>query len=235
MPGPQSGHDQLLLGAGGRGFFQYPLDAIQTAAAGDGRAADGPVVAEHALAGGLHGGDRTVFRPGRLDQLLRAAPRLAADVEVVAHQVQEGLPADQRGRAMQGLAITAGAGLFDEDQQPRVVAGRFAIDLLAAAADDDAHLLDAGGDDLFEDDLQGRLFHAVQIDEALQRQAVLVRPGRGDHGFANFHAWIPGKVVTNSNCERHHRAGAPVCGSRWSDDWLLARRQTLAPRPSAHH
>ena len=110
MPGPQSGHDQLLLGAGGRGLFQHPLDAIQTAAAGDGRAADGPVVAEHALAGGLHGGDRTVFRPGRLDQLLRASPRLPADVEVVAHQVQEGLPADQRGRAMQGLAIAAGLG-----------------------------------------------------------------------------------------------------------------------------
>ncbi len=101
--------------------------------------------------------------------------------------MQERLPADQRGRAIQGLAIAARAGLFDEDQQPRVVAGRFAIDRLAAAADDDADLFDAGGDDLFEDDLQGRLFHAVQIDEALQRQAILVRPGRGDHGFANFH------------------------------------------------
>ena len=79
---------------------------------------------------------------------------------MVAYQAEEGLPADQRGLGDgQGLTIAPRvAGLFDEDQQPRVVAGRFAIDLLAAAADDDADLFDVGGDDLFKDEILRAVF-----------------------------------------------------------------------------
>ena len=46
---------------------------------------------------------------GRLDQLLGAAARLAADVKMVAHQVQERLVAHELRRPVQGLAISAAA------------------------------------------------------------------------------------------------------------------------------
>ena len=113
--------------------------------------------------------------------------RVPADVEMVAYQVQERLRTDQRCGAVQGLAIAARSGLFDEDQRPRIVARRFTINRLAAGPDDDRHLFDARGEDLLENDLQSRLFHPVQVDESLQRQAVLVWPSGRNHGFANFH------------------------------------------------
>ena len=48
-------------------------------------------------------------------------------------------------------------------------------------------LFDTGAQRLLDDDAQYRLFRAVAIDQGLQRQAALVRPGSRDHRFADFH------------------------------------------------
>jgi hypothetical protein len=86
---------------------------------------------------------------------------------MVADEVQERLIAHERGRAVQGLAVSSGRGLFDELQHPRIIAGRLAIDWLAAATDNDRHLLDARGNYLFQNDLQSCFFRAIEVHEAL--------------------------------------------------------------------
>ena len=58
---------------------------------------------------------------------------------------------------------------------------------MAARADDEANLLDAGGDGFFDDDFEGGLGFAVAVHQALQRQRMLVATGGSDDSFFNFH------------------------------------------------
>ena len=116
---------------------------------------------------------------------------------MIAHQVHEGLPVDERGRSVKGIPIAAGGRLLDERQRPCVVAGRLAVGGLAAGTHHHAYFLDTRGDDFFQNDLQGGFFDAVQIHKSLQRQAVLVGP-RGSHdGSSDLHATLRSHCGSN--------------------------------------
>ena len=112
----------------------------------------------------------------------------AADVEVVADQVQEGLAADELAGAVDGVAIAERLGLRDERQAAGVLAGGVGVGGLVARADHDADFLDAGAQHFFDDDGEDGFFHAVAVDQGLQRQGALVAAGGGDDGFADLHA-----------------------------------------------
>ena len=147
---------------------------------------------------------------------------------MVAHQVKERLLADERGRPIQGLPIAARRRLLDEGQQPGVLAGRLPVGGLAAAADNDADFFNPGGDDLLEDDLQGRLLRPVEVDEALQRQTILVGAGGRNDGLADVHDRVPRLfeikprktesslgVKTAQAARERPRPPAAFCGPIW--------------------
>ena len=68
-----------------------------------------------------------------------------------------------------------------------MVAGSRSISRLITRPDHHANLFDAGGDRLFDDQLQRRLVITVTINQLLQRQTILIGCGRGYHGLANLH------------------------------------------------
>jgi len=140
---------------------------------------------------GLHGRNSRIRRFRRLDQLLRAASRFAADVKVVADQVQERLVAGERRRSKQGFPIAAWFGLLDEGEHSRIVAGGLGIRPFAAGTDDHADPFDSGGNDFFDKDLQCRLLDPINVDEPLQQQTILGRTGGRDHGFRDLHRASP--------------------------------------------
>ena len=65
---------------------------------------------------------------------------------------------------------------------------------LAAAADHDADFFNPGGDDLLQDDLQGRLLRPVDVDEALQGQTILAGTSGRNDGFSDVHDRVPGPL-----------------------------------------
>jgi hypothetical protein len=187
VAGPESWNDQFLLGLGWSGFFEDAIDLIEAGASGYGGPSDCTIVRKHVLTRGLDRGDGTGLGLGRFDELHGATAGLAAHVKVVADQVYKGLAADERRRAVKGIAIPAGNRLLHEGQQPSVIAGSLPVRLLAAGAYDNADLFHAGGNHLFQDYLKSGLFHAIQIDEALEGEAILVGTSGSDDGLAYGH------------------------------------------------
>ena len=112
---------------------------------------------------------------------------------MIAHQVHEGAIADELRRPVQRLAVASRFGLFDESQQPRIIARRLDIRLLIAGADDDTNLLDTGGGHLLDDDLQRRLLHPAKVHKPLQRQPTLLRPRGRNYSTSNVHRRTSGR------------------------------------------
>ena len=76
--------------------FPARVDHVQIRAAGHAPPAHRAVIRQHALARGLHGGHRTLLAAGPSPTNWQGAPpRLAADIQVIAHQVHEGLVAHE--------------------------------------------------------------------------------------------------------------------------------------------
>jgi antagonist of KipI len=63
----KAGHDDLLFGFGGGGFFQDLRDFVQTLASGHEMAADSAVIRKLAFVGSLHGRNRTILNQSDLD------------------------------------------------------------------------------------------------------------------------------------------------------------------------
>jgi hypothetical protein len=139
------------------------------------------------LTGGLHRGDRTALAGGDFHQPLRAALALPADVEVIPHQMEEGIAAHKIPGTVDCVAVAQRFGLGDEVQAARVFARHIGVGFLVAGADDQGDVVHPRGDDLLDENAQDRLLHAVPVDEGLQGQGALSAPGRGDECFGDVH------------------------------------------------
>ena len=195
VAGPQPRHLQGLLRLAGGRLLDDILDLVKVISEGDSPPADGPVVGEHVLAGRLHGGDGAALRLRLLDDLLRTTLGPAADVEVVADEVEERLVAGEGVGQPEGMAIAAGLFLFEEDEPAGVLAGGLGIGALIARADDQGDLVGAGLDDLLKDDPESLLLGSVAVDQRLQRQSPLVPRSCRDDGSVDVHGHLPEPLV----------------------------------------
>ena len=78
-------------------------------------------------------------------------------IEMIADQVKERFADGKRRRPVQCLAVAPRRRLLDERQQAGILARRLPVGRPVCRTDHQADFFNPGGDDLFEDDLQGRL------------------------------------------------------------------------------
>lgn len=190
VAGAQAGDDDPLLGFRGRGLFEDGVDLIEAVAAGQALTADGSELLEVTFAGGLNGGDGAVFGFGDFNEFGGTTGLAAADVEMVADQVEKRLAGGELARAVDGVAVAARFHLFDEAHAAGVVAGDGGVVLSIAGTDHDADLFHASADDLFQEDAEDATLLAIAIDKILKWQTTLRRGGRGDYCFAYPHSFL---------------------------------------------
>jgi hypothetical protein len=104
LAGAETGDDEGAFSEGGGGFFDDGIDGIEIGMAGKGLSADSAVIRQETFVGGLDGRDGAAFAGGDLDEAGGAGAGFAADVEVVADEVEKGdepvkSRADQMARA----------------------------------------------------------------------------------------------------------------------------------------
>src|SRR5205085_5948327 len=119
-------------------------------------AADRAVEGQHILARGLNSRNAAGFGLSHLHELPCTAGLLPADVKMIAYQMQKGIIAYIRMRAMQSMPISARLGLLDKMEPACQIARRRDIRLLCAGADDQANTLDAGAEGFFENNFERR-------------------------------------------------------------------------------
>lgn len=183
MPRTQTRDDELLLGQGGRGLFEDILHFIETIAAGDELAADGTVVGQFAFLGGLHTGDGAFLLRGDGDDLFGAAHIRAADPEVIANEMEEGLVADEFARAVDGMTVATWVALFDELDFAGVFTGGGGVGRGVTGGDDDGDVLTTSADGLVQEDVQGGAGFAIAVHKGLEGESALVPTGGGDDCF----------------------------------------------------
>jgi hypothetical protein len=108
MARSQTGHDKLLLGLCGTGFFKDVFNLVKPLRGGHQPPADDPVVRQLAFVRCLHRGNRTRLGGGHSEQLLGAAFRFVAQVKVIADQKEKRLAAAKFPRAEDGMPIAQG-------------------------------------------------------------------------------------------------------------------------------
>jgi len=189
VAGAQAGDNQALLGFGGGRLLHYLGDFVKALASGDEMAAYGAVEGELAFMRGLDGGDGAILGSGDFHQLLRGALLRAADVEMIADKQEEGSGTGKGAGAKDRVAIAAGGGLLDELQAAGLGAGGGPIGRLIPGTDHDANLLDTGGDDLVDQNLEGGLGKSVAVDEGLKGKRALGLASRSDDGSFDLHGF----------------------------------------------
>ncbi len=102
---------------------------------------------------------------------------------MIADHVEEGIGAREVAGAEDGVAVARRRGLGDEAHTVGVAAGGVCVARLLTGEDDDADLLDVGGERLLDEDAEDGLLLAVTIDQGLKRQRALALAGRGDDSF----------------------------------------------------
>ena len=191
MARPQPRHDQSLLRLGGRGLLDDGVDLVQALAPRHMAPANGAVVGQQALSGCLDGRDGAGFCRSDCHQQLGAVLAGAADVEVVADQVQKRVAPHEFPGAVDGVAMATRLCLGDEMEAPHVLPGYLGVGFLVARVDHNRDLFDAGGGHFLHENAQHRLLDPVAIGEGLQWQGALFAPGGGNDGFGDFHAKFP--------------------------------------------
>ena len=187
VPGAQARHHEPLLRIGGRRLFQDGVHLVEPAGVAHAAPADAAVKGQEALVRGLYRRHRALLLLRHLDEVL-GAPRLGAgDVQVVAHQVQEGLALAKVAGAVHRVAITERLLLLDKGEPVRIRPRRRGVGRLVSRADHDTDLLDPRAKGLLGENGQERLVHAVAIGQGLQGQRALVAARRRDHGFDDSH------------------------------------------------
>src|SRR5207244_13374284 len=136
-------HTHRFLGLGRLRLLDDVFHLVQVARPRDAPAAYRAVVGEHALARRLHAGYRALVRLGRLHQLPGAGPAWkAAEVQVVAHQVQKRVRPNERPGAEEGVPVSPRRrGLLGEMQAGAGVARGVSVGRLVAGVDHDADLV----------------------------------------------------------------------------------------------
>src|SRR5262249_19225936 len=191
IPRPQAGHNQGLLGQAGGWFFDHVLDLIEVGPAGNAAAAGSTVIRQHVLPRGLDGGDGRVFGDGAFDDLGGAAEGAAAEVQVIADEVQEGAAGGELTGEPQRVAVAQRLRLLDEDESTDVGPRCLSVGGLIAGTDDEGDLVVSRFDGLLKDDGQRLFLAAIAVDERLQGQRPLVPRCGGDDCFAKFHDRSP--------------------------------------------
>jgi hypothetical protein len=167
MSGAEAGDYQALFGFSGGGFLDDGVDAVEVRAAGEALTAGRAVMRQEIFTGGLYSGDGAGMGFGDLNQLLGAAFCGAANIKVVADQMEEGVVAYEIARAEDGVPIAEGLGLGNEAEASGVVARDARVRRFVAGADYDGDLFDAGAQGFFDDDAEDWFFNAIAIDEGL--------------------------------------------------------------------
>jgi len=188
--GAEAGDDDLLLGLSGRRLFEDGVNPVEGIIAGNALSANGAELGEQTFAGGLHGGDGALFCLGEGDDLCGAAASVAADVQMVADEMEERLAANEIAGAPDGVAVAARLVLLNEADASGVITGNLRIDIGVAGTDDNADLLDLGLNDLLEEDSQHAALSSVPVDEVLQREAALRGGGCRDDGLSDPHRFL---------------------------------------------
>jgi len=154
VTGAQARHQEALLGLSGGGLFDHVLDDVKVLAAGHAPTADGAIVGEQALSRWLHRRYGTRFGLGEGDHLPGTTVPVAAYVEVIADQVQEGLPINEGARAVHGVAMAERAFLRHEGEAAGVIAHGGRVGPLVSGGDDNTDLLDPGAQCLLHDNTE---------------------------------------------------------------------------------
>ena len=87
--------------------------------------------------------------------------------------MQEGVAAGEFARAENRVPVPIGRGLRDEADGDGVAPGGLRVARLVARPHHHADLLHVGGQRLFDQDAEDRLFLPVAVDQGLQRQRAL--------------------------------------------------------------
>ena len=114
MARPQTRHDQLLLRFRRGGFLQDFFDHVEMGPVGHAFASHGAVIRQQALPRRLHRRNGGVLRRRDVHQLLGATPLFAAQVKMIAHQVEKRFVSNELLRAIKRLAVAQGGDLLDK-------------------------------------------------------------------------------------------------------------------------
>ena len=86
VSGAQPGNDEVLLGFGGRGFFEDRFDLVEAGVPRNSFSSDHAIVGKEAFMSCLYCGDRTIFLRCHLNELPHATALLTTEVKVVAYE-----------------------------------------------------------------------------------------------------------------------------------------------------
>ena len=132
----------------------------------------------------LHGGYGAGFGGSGFNQLLGAAFRAVADVEMIPDQQQKRRRTGEFPRTPNRVAIAERLDLLHECETLTMWPGGGAIGLPITRVDDDTNLLDAGLKRFFNDDGQGGFTFSVAIHQGLEGQGTLILSGGSDEALA---------------------------------------------------
>ena len=110
-----------------------------------------------------------------------------ADIEMVAHEMQERIASDKFTCAVDGMPMAQRLFLVDKLQPPGMWPCHLRIGLLVTGAHDQADGVDAGRHNLVQQDVEHRLLDAIAVDQDLQGQGTLPAAGRGDYCLGYRH------------------------------------------------
>lgn len=158
--------------------------------AGEGLSADGAVVGQEAFVCGLDGGDCAAFAGGDFDEAGSAGAGFAADVEMVADEVEEGVSAREIAGGPDGAGVAGSGGLGDEVEFDRGTLRGGGAGGFVAGMDNDGDLLHAGLGGFLDEDGEDGAVLAVAVDKVLERKGPLGGAGGGDYGFIDCHSWV---------------------------------------------
>jgi hypothetical protein len=150
------------------GFLDHTFDLKEIRLLSHPQTSNRPEVGEHRLAGGLDGRDGAFVLTGHLDELLGTLFSRPAKIQVVPHQMKEGLFADVIARTQEGLPIPSSLLLHEECQSINPFSGRVSKGLFCAWTEDHGDRIDARRIDFLNDHFQGGFFNAISVDQSLQ-------------------------------------------------------------------
>jgi hypothetical protein len=101
--------------------------------------------------------------------------------------MEEGVFPDKLARAIDRVTVPFGMLLLDEAHSSRMVSYGRSISPLIARSNDYADLFQPSLNDSVHQDIEYAAFDSVTVDQALERQPALTRPGGSDDGFSDSH------------------------------------------------
>ena len=111
---------------------------------------------------------------------------ICAEVDMVAHHMQEWLIVHERAGAVDGMPVTERFRLCNKKQALDMIACRVPIGGFIAGTDHDTALFDTSLPGLIQNNGKDGFLYAVTVDQHLQRERAPVTSGGSDYSSGNF-------------------------------------------------